>query len=147
VGILNKLLEKLDGLFEVKQTKFTGKRIFLALCLVVVMVMSLPMYFKYENYRYQNYYNEYNEAKGLIFQYVATHDEFPIGDKINLKKEKNLIGFLNNNIGDRQLYHINTDLIPEMKKFKYTYIIDTKYEFLYTSEFVVYEMRRWHFAR
>ncbi|MBM7614293.1 hypothetical protein [Alkaliphilus hydrothermalis] len=142
-----KLFEKLDGLFEVKQTKFTGSRIFVALCLMVVMLMSLPMYFKYENYRYQNYYNEYIEAKNLTFDYAEIHGKYPIGEKINLKKEKDLYGFLNNYLGDRQLYYINTDLIPEMKDFKYTYIFDTKYEYMYTSEFVVYKMRRWHLAR
>lgn len=139
----------LDGLFTVKQTKHTWKRVVFTFVLVILMVMSVPLYFRYERAVYENYYDEYMQAKQLIMEYYKVHEEFPIGERFDFAKEKDLrIFFTEHKMSmNRKLYYVDTALLLELKDFKYTYVIDVDNQFVFTREFVVYAMERWHYAK
>lgn len=144
-----KILEKLDGLFTVKQTQYTRKRVFFNLFLAILVIMSLPIYFYYEDWNYEKYLVEYNQASQLINEYTEVNGVYPIGEAVEIQKEKDLYDFFKEmNLSlTREFYYVDMTLLPEFKDFKYTYIIDSTNRYIYTSESVVYKMARWHYAR
>ncbi|MCC5911198.1 MAG: hypothetical protein JJT76_12245 [Clostridiaceae bacterium] len=147
--MLQRILEKLDTLFTVKQTKYTGKRIFITFCLVVLSVFSLPIYHKYEDYTYGRYSDQYQQASSIIQEYYSEYGEYPVSHSIDWKKEKNLNKFFQENRYDRSrrsLYYVDEDLIPEIDQLRYNYLIDINTGTLYTREWVPYKYRRWHLA-
>lgn len=142
------LLEKLEGLFVVKRKETTYKKGLFALVLVLIAGFSLPIYFKYEDYAYGKYKEEYDYVVGEIEMYRDENNNYPLGDPINWNNEKDLKKFFVENkfSTNRELYYIDEYVISELKDKKHTYIIDPQNETVYTSEFIVFHYRRWHFA-
>ena len=145
---MNKVLEKMDSLFNVERKELTYKKGFFMLALILLAGFSIPLYSKYEDYKYSQYKPEYNSVVEIVESYKNQEGEYPIGSKVNLNKEKDLSKFFTENSlsWGNELYYIDTSLIDELEKTKYTYIVDIDKEKIYTSEFVVYKFRRWHFA-
>jgi len=145
---MNKILEKMEGLFVVNRKETTYKRGFLAFILVLAGVAILPAYFKYEDYTYAKYKAEYNYVIEIVEKYNEEHGSYPLGEAINWNKEKNLNLFFeeSNFSRNRELYYIDINLMSGLENNKYTYIIDSNKGNIYTREYVVYQNRRWHFA-
>lgn len=146
--MLQKIGDKIEDLFTVKQTKYTGKRLIITLGLAILFIFSLPIYFKYEDYAYEKYKQHYQEATQIIIDYYQAYGVYPTGDQIKWDQEKNLNTFFteNNFNKNRRLYYIDLDVLPEIKAKPFTYILDIDHGVLYTREFRVYQNRRWHLA-
>jgi hypothetical protein len=144
--MLETLYEKVESLFEVRQTSYTGKRIFLTFILIVLAAASLPLYFRYEEKIHEDYALAYGEAKNWISTYRASHGEYPLGQLVSLEDEKDLKKFFEENRlnVERRLYYANVEKLPELNQHKYTYIIDVDHGTLFTAEYVIYNMRRMH---
>jgi hypothetical protein len=144
--MLETLHEKIESLFEVKQTSYTGKRIFFTFILIVLVAASLPIYFRYEEKVHEDYAQEYGEVKKWVAAYKSIHEEYPLGQLVSLEDEKELKAFLGGNRlnSERRLYYANVEKLPELNQLKYTYIIDVDHGTLFTAEYVIYNMRRMH---
>lgn len=140
------LQEKMDSVFEVKQTKYSGIRIFITFLLIIFMAASLPLYFRYENHVHENYAGDYYQVKNWVEIYASDVGKYPLGEQVSLEEEKHLLAFFEQNHlnPDRNLYYVSTELIPGLEDLKYTYIIDADYGALYTAEYIIYDMRRMH---
>lgn len=146
---MEKIKGKLEDLFVVKQTKYTGKRIFFTFALVILMGMSLPIYFMFEDYNYEKYLIEYEMVDANIKAYYEAEGLYPAAEAIKWDNEKNLRYFFEDNHFNlnRRLYYVDITLMPNISEINYTYIIDIDTGTLFTSEFKIYHFKRWHFAR
>ncbi len=144
---MNKLLEKFEGLFYVRRKEPTYRKALFTLTLVLITGFSLPIYLKYEDYSYGKYKEEYNSVVEIVQRYKDQNEEYPIGNIVNWDNEEDLNMFFKDNNLSRSssLYYIDINILDELKDKKYTYIIDIEKNNMYTSEFVVYNFRRWHF--
>ena len=141
-----KIHDKIESVFEVKQTKFTGTRIFITFSLIVLMAFSLPMYFRYEEKVHQEYSAEYQQVKDWTTAFYHQEGKYPLGRQVNLDDEKDLSAFFQENSlnTSRTLYYVNSDDLPQLNTLKYTYVIDGDNGALFTTEYVIYKMRRMH---
>lgn len=141
-----KIHDKIESIFEVRQTKYTGKRIFITFSLVVLMAFSLPLYFRYEEKVHQEYAAEYQQVKEWTTAFYHQEGNYPLGQQVILDDEKDLSAFFreNNLNASRALYYVSVDVIPELSSVKYTYVIDGDNGALFTTEYVIYKMRRMH---
>ena len=144
--MLKTLHEKVESLFEVRQTSYTGKRILFTFILIVLTAASLPLYFRYEEKVHEGYALDYGEAKKWVATYKAIHGEYPSGQLVSLEDENDLRKFFVENRlnSERRLYYANAEKLPELNQLKYTYIIDVDHGALFTAEYVIYNMRRMH---
>lgn len=142
----DKVHEKIESIFEVKQTKYTGIRISITFSLIVLMAFSLPMYFRYEEKVHQEYMEEYQQVKEWTTSFYHQEGGYPLGRQVNLDDEKDLFAFLKEyNINtSRSLYYVNIDDLPQLNTLKHTYVIDGESGVLFTTEYVIYKMRRMH---
>ena len=141
-----KIQEKIESIFEVKQTKYTGKRIFLTFGLIVLIAFSLPLYFRYEEKVHQAYVAEYQQVKAWTTAFYQEEGHYPLGERVILEEEKDLsVFFHDNNLNpDRRLYFVSNEVLAQADNLKYTYVIDGDNGALFTSEYVIYRMRRMH---
>lgn len=141
-----KIHEKIESVFEVKQTKYTGKRIFLTFGLIVFMAFSLPLYFMYEEKVHQAYAEEYQQVKNWTTAFYHQEGHYPLGERVILDAEKDLsVFFQENNLNTaRDFYYVDKEEIPQIKGLEYTYVIDGANGALFTTEYVIYRMRRRH---
>lgn len=146
---MGKLGEKIEDLFTVKQTKYTGKRVLITFAFVILAVMSLPLYFMYEDYAYEKYLQEYSVVSNNVKAYYEANGQYPVGEEISWESEKDLrIFFEENKLNyNRRLYYIDNSLMSEAEDYENTYIIDIDYGTLFTSEFKIYHFERWHLPR
>ncbi|MEN1760954.1 hypothetical protein [Anoxynatronum sibiricum] len=144
--MMETLRDKLESLFEVKQTKYTGKRIALTFLLIVLAAFSLPMYFRYETWVHDTYAAEYHEVKQWVVAYGQDHGTYPLTEKMNLDEEKDLAAFFSENRmnPDRQLYYLDMTAFPKVDDLKYTYVFDPDHQALFTTEYIIYDMKRMH---
>lgn len=145
---MGKIIDKLEGLFIVDRKKTTYKKAFFGLILVIIAGFTMPAYFRYESYVYEKYKEEYSYVADRVKVYKNENGVYPLGEPIDWNKEKNLDKFFveNNFSKNNELRYIDTNLLEELKEKKYTYIIDVETGKIYTSEFVVYNIKRWHFV-
>ncbi len=141
-----KIHDKVESIFEVKQTKYTGKRIFLTFGLIVLMAFSLPLYFRHEEKVHQAYAAEYQQVKEWTDTYYHQKGNYPLGQRVTLEDEKDLSAFFHEyNLNTaRDLYYLDHKEAPQLDGLKYTYVIDGDNGALFTTEFVIYRMRRMH---
>jgi len=66
---MGKIIDKLEDLFIVGRKEKTYTKIFVALIVLVMIWLSLPMYFKYENYVYEKYSEEYKYVSEIVEVY------------------------------------------------------------------------------
>lgn len=135
-----------EGLFEVRQSTFTGRKIFFSFCLLMLIGMSLPMYFMYEDRVQEKYAHEFTMVREAAGEYREATGGYPVGDPINWEREKNLAEFFRESHLEttRQLYYLDPDQLTDPGRVRYTYIIDVNTGLMFTSEYVIYRMRRMH---
>ncbi len=138
--------EKVESIFEVRQTNYTGKRILFTFVLIVIMAASLPLYFRYENHVHDGYSQDHQTVEQWVSAYEAEWGHYPLGGKVDLEKEKHLKAFFEQNRlnPDRNLYYLSSEKLPALEGMKRTYIIDADYGTLYTAEYIIFDMRRMH---
>ncbi len=141
-----KVQESIESIFEVKQTKYTGKRIFFTFCLVVLMAFSLPMYFRYEAKVHHAYATEYQQVKAWTVAYYQQHGNYPVKEQVALADEKDLAVFFETyHLDENQdIYYLQQEKWPHTEALKYTYVINVNQGTLFTTEYVIYHMRRMH---
>ncbi|ABR50279.1 hypothetical protein Amet_4199 [Alkaliphilus metalliredigens QYMF] len=142
------LMDKLDSLFTVERKDNNFKRIFMTFVLLILVGVSLPMYFMYEDYAYNKYKDHYEQVKTVVEEYKLQEGVYPVGEEMSWSDEKQLNTFFqSNNFNQaRQFYYIDKSLLSQWVPSKYTYIIEIDTGTLYTSEFVVFKNKRWHLA-
>jgi len=141
-----KIHEAVESIFEVKQTKYTGKRIFLSFGLIVLMAFSLPLYFRHEEKVHQEYAAEYQQVKEWTTVFYHQEGHYPLGQQVMLEDEKDLSAFFqDNNLNTaRVLYYLDHKDMPQLNGLEHTYVIDGDNGALFTTEYVIYRMRRMH---
>ena len=144
--MMDYLHEKMESLFEVKQTEYTGKRILFTFVLIVLMAASLPLYFRYENHAHDRYTQDYERVKEWVVAYEMEHGDYPLGERVVLEDEKHLMAFFQQNHlnPDRNLFYVSDEKLPQLNELKRTYILDADFGILYTAEYIIYDMRRMH---
>ena len=144
--MMETLRDKLESLFEVKQTKYTGKRIALTFLLIVLAAFSLPMYFRYEARVHDAYAAEYHEVKQWVVTYQQDHGGYPLAGQVILEEEKDLAAFFSDNHlnPNRQLYYLDMTTFSAAEGLKYTYVFDPDNQAMFTTEYIVYDMKRMH---
>ncbi|MBS4039182.1 MAG: hypothetical protein KGZ81_01140 [Flavobacteriales bacterium] len=144
LGMLTRFSEKIEELFTVKQTKYTNGRLMFTFLMIFAVVAILPMYFKYEDYAYAKYKEAYQTAQAVVRQYHSEKGEYPTTGPVQWEKEKSLQEFFSEGLTHGRLYYVDAELVPELKNFKYRYIVDIDRGTLYTSQHIAYRLKRWH---
>ncbi len=143
---MGKLTEWFDRLFEVKHKKQTTLSLLTMIILFLLIGNSLYFLMIYQKKSYEAYAEEYAAVKEAIMIYEETHGNYPVGSPVNWSKEKNLVKFFEENglsKGEQYLY-VTLDKLTFDFKVKRTYILDITRGVLYTREFEVYGLKRWH---
>lgn len=146
---MGRVLEMIDELFTVKQSKFTKSKLFFTFILALVGFMLFPIFFRIEDYNYNKYKSDYNYGQEIITEYHQKMGEYPVKEAVDLNKEEKLKEFLSKNNKDDEntrLYYIDVGLVPRINELKYTFIVDIDKGTLYTRESIAYRFARWHFA-
>lgn len=143
---MGKLTDWFDRLFEVKQKKQTTFSLLTMIILLLLIGNSLYFLMIYQKKSYEAYTVEYVAVKDAILKYEEENGTFPVSSTVNWSKEKNLVKFFEENglsKGD-QYYYVTLDKLSFDFKVKRTYILDITRGILYTREFEVYGLKRWH---
>ena len=135
-----------DSLFEVKQSKFTLKKVFLTFALFILVGSALPMTMVYQKNNYAAYAQEFFMVEEAVEQFVKVHGYLPIGNEVDWKKEKDLRAFFETSsvTMGTTFYYLDLNMLTLETPVERTYVIDHERESIYTREFVSYDMRRWH---
>lgn len=135
-----------EKLFEVKRKKQTPLSIFVMLILLFLLGNSLFILMHYQKKSYEAFAIEYSTVKSAVLKYENDHGEYPIGSSVDWSKEKNLTMFFEENglTMGLQYYYVNISLLELSEKVKKTYVIDVDRGILYTREFEIYGLKRWH---
>ena len=146
--MLEGLRDRIEILFTVKQEKQTGKGILISFIIAVLIFISMPIYFRYEDYAYGRFQKSYHAVKDRVMAYYEVHGAYPQGNEINWEQEKNLARFFEANGMDknRRLFYLDTEWLSELGQLKETYLIDIDYGMIYTSDFQIFHFARWHYA-
>jgi hypothetical protein len=141
------MMEWFERLFEVKQSKFTLKKVFFTFLLFLLMGSSLQLTMYYQSYRYDDFAAEFNAVREAYTVYEGEQGSQPIGEPINWQRERQLAKFFESTNFTRgaEFYYLDLNALGLKKNVKRTYVIDLERNRLYTREFVTYDMRRWHF--
>lgn len=134
-----------ERLFEVKHEKQTLKKFF-SFVLFIILGSSVYIVMTYQNYRYDEYSNEYGRVEEALESYKEIYGVYPLGSEVNWKDERRLKKYFSSNNFTRgeKFYYIDLKSLDLTDQVKRTYLIDIDRDRLYTSEFVIYDMRRWH---
>lgn len=135
-----------DKLFEVKQKKQTTFSIITMVILLFLLGNSLFILMVYQKKSYEAFAIEYGAVKEAITLYENKNGTYPVGSHVDWNREKNLVKFFEENgLSKGEQYHyVALDLLGLDFKIKKTYILDITRGILYTREFEVYGLKRWH---
>lgn len=135
-----------DRLFEVKQKKQTTLSIITMVILLFLLGNSLFILMVYQKKSYEAFALEYDTVKEAIALYESKNGSYPVGSQVDWNKEKNLIKFFEENgLSQGEQYHyVALDLLSLDIKIKKTYVLDVARGILYTREFEIYGLKRWH---
>lgn len=141
------IAEFVDSLFEVKQSKFTLKKVFLTFALFILVGSTLPMTMVSQKNNYAAYAKEFSMVREAYEAFVDAHGYAPVGNEVDWKKEKDLSDYFeeSNVTKGATFYYLDLGALSLDTPVKRTYVLDMEKERLYTREFVSYDMRRWHF--
>ncbi|HAS74041.1 MAG TPA: hypothetical protein DCS67_07845 [Clostridiales bacterium UBA8960] len=141
-----KFTDWFDRLFEVKRKKQTPFSIFVMVILLFLLGNSLFILMHFQKKSYEAFAVEYRTVKAAVLDYKNETGEYPIASTVNWSKEKNLSMFFEENglTMGTQFYYVEQSLLSIPDKVKKTYILDVDRGILYTREFEIYGLKRWH---